>query len=143
MNTQNTTPETLKENLISEIEKLFSDKQNLSDIDIRYHLKDEDFENVEELEEILQDANAFDKEIIYYSNAIEYLRENDPSLRNSLELAHDMGYTADKLNSEILASILATDNARDEFREIENELEALIETYLEELEQLEEEEEEI
>jgi hypothetical protein len=58
-----------------------------------------------------------DTDIIYYSNAIKYLQENDPSLTTSLEMAHDMWYTADKINSELLASILASDNNRDDYND--------------------------
>lgn len=60
----------------------------------------------------LEDAGAFNVEIIYYSNAMDYLSRNDPSLRESLELASDMGYEAKDLSSETLASIHASEQAR-------------------------------
>jgi len=44
-------------------------------------------------------------EIIYYSKAVNYLLENDASLRESLDLANDLGFTLDNLNSETLATI--------------------------------------
>jgi hypothetical protein len=44
-------------------------------------------------------------EIIYYSKAVNYLLENDASLRESLGLANDLGFTLDNLNSETLATI--------------------------------------
>lgn len=46
-----------------------------------------------------------EQEIIYYSRAINYLAENDSSLVDSLALAHEFGFSLDKLNSETLATI--------------------------------------
>lgn len=96
-----------------------------------------DFENAfDSIVEMINDNNGFDNEIIYYSNAMNYLRENDPSLRESLNLAHELGYTADSLDSEILASLLITENIRNEFFQLEDE----INEFFEELEEEEEEE---
>lgn len=44
-------------------------------------------------------------EEIYYANAMEYLKENDPTLTESLELAYNYGYDVKNLNSCILASL--------------------------------------
>ncbi len=56
-----------------------------------------------------------DTDIIYYSNAIEYLQENDQSLWESLEIASDYGYETKDLNSELLASLLATKNNEEDY----------------------------
>lgn len=88
--------------------------------------------------EMIEDNNGFDVEIIYYSNAINFLAKNDPSLNESLEIASEYGYTADNLNSEILASLLASKLVREEFYELESE----INDFFEDLEEEEEEEEE-
>ena len=102
-----------------------------------------DLENAfESIEEIISDNNGFDVEIIYYSKAIDYLKENDPSLRDSLEIAEEFGYDAGKLNSEILASLLASRNSRDEFYEKQDEIDSFFEDLKEELENEEEETEE-
>ena len=42
----------------------------------------EDINNAYDLEQFLEDKGAFDIEIIYYFKAMEYLRENDISLRD-------------------------------------------------------------
>lgn len=98
-----------------------------------------DLENAfDSIEEMISDNNGFDVEIIYYSNAIEYLQENDPSLRDSLEIASEYGYDADKLNSEILASLLASQNSRNDFSELRDQ----IEEFFSELQEEEETEEE-
>ena len=78
--------------------------------------------NFDSIEEEINDNNGFDIDIIYYSNAIEYLKNNDPSLRYSLEIANELGYTADNLNSEILASLLYSQNEREKFNDLEDEI---------------------
>ena len=61
----------------------------------------------EQIHEYFQENNLLDQEIIYYSNAIEFLKKHDQSLSDSLELAKDQGYTIENINSELLASLLA------------------------------------
>lgn len=66
------------------------------------------FEDFEDDENALRDyiqERIYEHEIIYYHRAMEYLKENDPSLMESLELANDCGYSPAKLNSEILATL--------------------------------------
>jgi intracellular sulfur oxidation DsrE/DsrF family protein len=106
-----------------------------SEIDFSYHLSNEDFENFQDIYDLLNDANAFQVEIIYYSNAMKFLSENDSSLRESLEIAHEFGYEAKNLNSELLASLLASKMLQDEFSKLEYE----IESFIDELEENEEE----
>lgn len=70
----------------------------------------------------MQDENVFNYagEVTYYANAMQYLRENDVSLTESLEIAKEYGYNIDALNSEVLASLLKTRNLEEEAREILN-----------------------
>src|ERR1700753_1717421 len=63
----------------------------------------------EDMFEKLQDR-VNEQDIIYYSKAMEYLSENDASLIESLGLAQELGYTAGKLNSELLATLLYQQN---------------------------------
>ena len=88
--------------------------------------------------EMIEDNNGFDIEIIYYSRAINFLAENDPSLHESLEIASDYGYEVQNLDSEILASLLASKLVREEFYGLESE----INDFFADLEEEEEEEEE-
>ena len=118
---------------------------NSIDIDANYHLEDDDLTSADNIRDTLEDSNAFEVEIIYYTTAIEYLRKHDSSLRTSLGLAHEMGFSLDKLNSETLASILASENVKEDFSGIERELDELCEelqTLIEEEEAAEEETEE-
>jgi len=81
-----------------------------SDLDIL------DFSNAfDEILDLLESHNAFDIEIIYYKNAMDYLYQHDMSLTDSLELANELGYKTEDLNSEILASLLASQITRDAF----------------------------
>ena len=70
---------------------------------------------IERIEEYYNDNNLLDVEIIYYSNAIEYLQENDPSLQYSLWIASDLWFETKHRNSELLASLLATENNKESF----------------------------
>lgn len=79
--------------------------------------------------------------IIYYSQAMNYLIENDTSLTSSLSLASDIGYQASDIDSELLASLLYQENLRNEWYEISEEIEEYFEEYLEYLETLNEDEE--
>jgi len=96
------------------------------DFDFQYHLKDEDFDTASDIRDILDDANVFDEEIIYYGVAMEYLTKNDTSLKRSLEIAGNMGYKPENLSSEILASLLASEINRETWGEIESDLDALL-----------------
>lgn len=76
----------------------------------------------EDITELIEDNNGFEVEVIYYSAAIDFLKNNDPSLTDSLELASDFGYYPKDLNSEILASILASDILKKDWFELETEI---------------------
>lgn len=83
----------------------------------------EDINDYEELEYELQEQGAYDIEIIYYNKAMDYLMENDNSLRESMEIASEYDYKTENINSELLASLLASRNARDEFSELKDRIE--------------------
>ena len=93
-----------------------------TDIDILNCIDIDNVSSYNDVYEQIQDNGGFDIEIIYYSNAIKYLSENDPSLNESLEIATEYGYETQNLNSEILASLLASRDARDEFSELETKI---------------------
>ena len=93
------------------------EKTNI-DIEWNYYL---DFDEINinnlsnDIRDQVEESQALDVEIIYYSNAMEYLSRNDASLQASMELASEMGYEVANLNSEILASILASQKLRNDF----------------------------
>lgn len=99
---------------------LLQDTSTLRDyIDTPYIVSGgETFESEDELRDYLQER-IHEAEVIYYTAAMDYLRENDPSLTDALALAHEYGYTADKLNSELLATLLLQQNLSSELAEMD------------------------
>lgn len=77
----------------------------------------EDLKDIDDLFDDLRDNGYFNEEVIYYSSAIRYLKENDPSLTESLEIATEYGYEAKNLNSEVLASLHASQKKENTFYE--------------------------
>ncbi len=92
-----------------------------------------DYDNAfESIYYMIEDNDGFEVEIIYYSRAMDYLSENDPSLRESLEIASEYGLDVQYLNSELLASLLASKLAREEFYGLEPEITAFFDELNEE-----------
>ena len=106
---------------------------NINDIDL-----DDPYYSIYQM---IEDSNGFDIEIIYYTRAIQYLADNDCSLRDSLEIASEYGYDCRDLNSEILASLLSSQNIREDFYKLEDEITEFFDEVREEIENLEESEE--
>ena len=105
--------------------KLCDDFYSDTGIDLAYTMTDgtkpDDIDDaIEQLEE-----RANEIECIYYSNAMEYLAENDASLRDSLSLASEYGCEIGTLNSETLATLLMQANAREKIYEYKDEIEEL------------------
>ena len=118
--------ENLANNTTNNAQKIETFLRSLkTEVEIMDYVKVEDIDYLDaynSIYDMIADNNGFDIEIIYYSRAIEYLKINDNSLRESLEIAQEYGYELKNLNSEILASLLASQNARDEFYELEKEI---------------------
>ena len=113
MNTTNQTRNEKIETFFAELDKRIDINDNLINyVDIDAIDNDDAFTSIYEM---IEENYGFNIEIIYYSNAIKYLQENDPSLRESLEIAAEYGYEVKNLNSEVLASLLKSQNVRDEF----------------------------
>ena len=71
--------------------------------------------DIDEMVDDLRDQGYFNEEIIYYSKAIKYLQENDASLSESIEIALEMGYYLENINSELLASLHYSRQKEDTF----------------------------
>jgi hypothetical protein len=98
----------------------------IENVDFTGFLSGEDFTTFEEVRDLLEDNGAFNVEVIYYNDAMSYLMDHDNSLKNSLELAIEHGYSIKDLNSELLASLLASENARNEFYQLESEINSIL-----------------
>ena len=83
--------------------------------------------DVNQIYDELQDNGFFNVEIIYYHKAMEYLKEHDTSLNESLELAAEMGFNLSYINSECLASLHASQQRMNKFWEdVEPKLDKII-----------------
>ena len=125
---KNETTLTAEEQIEIKLIDLF-EKNNL-DIDISYFYMQQyrgEINEFYDLYDILLSNNALDVEIIYYHKAIDFLKDNDPSLCDSIALACELGCNLENLNSEFLASILATDILRTQFFELEPEINEIFE----------------
>ena len=115
----------LNEKQTQKIVDFFTEIENDTKIEIlsNIELNDIDIENpFDSIYTAIDENNGFNIEIIYYSNAMEYLTRNDTSLSESIEIAVDYGYELKNINSELLASLLASQNSREQFNNYENEI---------------------
>ena len=126
MNTTETTRNEKIETFFAELDKVIDLNDNLINyIDIESIDATDAFNSIYDM---IEENDGFNCEVIYYSNAIKYLQENDPSLNESLEIAAEYGYETKNLNSEILASLLKSQNVRDEFSELKEEINEFFES---------------
>ncbi|MBP9778616.1 MAG: hypothetical protein KBD25_05505 [Rickettsiaceae bacterium] len=86
----------------------------------------EGYDNAKDLIESLQEQ-INQEEVIYYSNAIKYLADNDASLADSIEIACELGYELKNVNSELLATLLQQKNLNEELCALTSEIEACFE----------------
>ena len=124
MNTQTET-ENKTETKLNLLENLWIENLNVVDF-IGYDTDIEDIKNVDDLYNELDNNEAFNIDIIYYNRAMKYLSENDFSLSESIEIAVDMGYSLENINSELLASLHASQKARDDFYNIADEIDEIL-----------------
>lgn len=108
------------ENFVAELDKQI-------DIDLAYYVDCENVDSYDSMYECIDAGSGFDVDIIYYSKAIEYLAEHDPSLHECMSIASELCYDPSNLNSELLASLLASQNARSEFADLEGEIDEFFE----------------
>lgn len=90
-----------------------------SAVDILAIISDGDYEGDEDdfLEYCQERIEETD--ISYYSKAMDYLSEYDPSLEESLELAYNLGFDLQGLTSETLATLLYQQKLTDELHDID------------------------
>lgn len=103
--------------------ELFNNTRYINDnLSLTYVLDYKEVNTTEELEECLNEQIQ-GVEIIYYSNAINILKEEDQSLTESFEIALEYGYELKNLNSEILASLLIQNRCFEELSDFIQEVE--------------------
>lgn len=104
------------------IKKFFDEEIKMNNIDIMYYVDANEVQSFDDVLQQIEDVNGFDVEIIYYTAAMEYLMARDPSLRESIGIAEEYGYTLKNVTSEELASLLASRECREEFMSYEDEI---------------------
>ena len=104
---------------LERVEELFKGT-DLEDIELEGDTAEELIENIEQ--------RIGEEEMIYYSNAMKYLAENDASLQDSLALADELGYELKNLSSETLATLLQQSIMREKLSELKQEIEDIFES---------------
>jgi len=95
-----------------EQKELLDEMYKETGIDIAYILENDKPETIDELVDLIEEEVS-EIQVIYYSNAIKYLAENDPSLTECLALANEYCYEFSDLDSETLATILKQEKAKE------------------------------
>lgn len=122
----NTQTETKEETKFNELTILIDD---FTSIYLPDFLDDEELEDIKDAHELYEELNnndAFNIDIIYYYKAMEYLADNDNSLSESINIAVDMGYELENINSELLASLYASQKAREDFWDIKDDINEIL-----------------
>lgn len=87
------------------------------------------FDDFDSLSYYLDDAQAFHYDTIGYYDAINYLMEEDASLNRSLSLAKEYGYKIDRIDSELLASILISEKRVELWQSFKPQIETILNKY--------------
>ena len=112
---------------LSKEKKVFCDEvYEYTNVDLAYILENEEIEDIDGLYEYVEEDNLTSEEVIYYADAMEYLRENDASLNESIEIALEFGYKLENINSEILATLLKSQKNGEVWEEYKEEIEEKI-----------------
>ena len=93
-----------------------------------------------DIESELNDTDFFNSEIIGYSQAMTLLIMHDTSLTRSMSKAVELGYTLEKINSELLATLLSEEIMREEFEEHKDKIDDFFSDLENEFDDLNEEE---
>ena len=93
----------------------------------------DDLEDAKDFERYFEDLeySTHQTECIYYSKAMKYLSEHDNSLNESLEIASEMGYEVEDLNSELLATLLMQRKELEALYDDKDDLEDLYDEFIE------------
>lgn len=116
--------------MLEKIKEIIKDNEKNYDFNdyILNYCKDDELENIkdgQDLENYLESLNdnrqITDVEVIYYAVAMEYLINNDNSLRESIDIAIEYGYQLKNINSELLATLLKSQNNLNDYQKfVEN-----------------------
>ena len=136
--------EQFKQDVYTDVVIFFSELNFEEEVNDYITWKDYDVEELvklryNDIESELNDTDFFNSEIIGYGQAMELLLKHDTSLTRSVQRAIDVGFTLEKINSELLASLLSEEILREEFKEHKDKIDDFFEELEEKLEELEDE----
>ena len=102
----------------------------LGDLLDRVDIADDDEIDINKIQDVLYEIIIY-YNIIYYSEAIKFLAEHDPSLVESLSLAGDFGYDCSdgNINSELLATLLYQSFFKDKVEDIIDLIEDIVKEF--------------
>ena len=89
-----------------------------------------------DLSDYYQEGQIFD-EFNDANEAIKYLQKEDPSLKDFLEIAFELGYDIANLSSEVLATLIYQQQLHEKWNDCSKEIEPYFEAYDEYLQGLE------
>lgn len=132
INEQNKIIKLIENDLASDFAKVYAeDIFNIIKNTLEDSLEDGGGDTNDIKEQILDEIGDYVSEnvmVVYYSNAIKYLAEVDPSLMDSMEIAYDLGYSPEDINSELLATLLLQDKMKEIITEnIDSYIDAILE----------------
>jgi len=113
---------------IQELKEIIKEEEKQYDFNdfIFNYIDEDDLKNLDKndlrdfLENLNEDEGITRTEVIYYGNAIEYLKKYDDSLEESLQIAEGCDFTLKNLNSEVLASLLKSQNNSIDYQDFIN-----------------------
>lgn len=108
-----------------EIKEIFESYKTLNSYISFYDIFNHDPESMNQVIEEIETL-IFQTEVVYYSTAIDILKNNDVSLRESLQIAEEYGYSPKNLNSEILATLLIQKYLQEDATKLIEEIENLL-----------------
>lgn len=115
-------------NYIEELQKILEGTYLLDELELSEIAEMiKDGTRIEDIQEYIEER-INEIEVIYYDTALKILADEDPSLKTSLGLASDLGYSLDRLNSEILATLVLQDACRTELAENLDAISELVES---------------
>jgi hypothetical protein len=107
----------MKNETKSQLIEMFKETKYLNDyLNINSILNEELYSEITTIEELTEriEERIQETEVIYYSEAINILKEEDQSLTESFEIAEEFGYTLKNLNSEVLATLIIQQRLNEE-----------------------------
>jgi hypothetical protein len=108
------------------IREIYDENPKYHDLDIDKIIEEIDSHDsiyeLDDLNEIIWDTTILQEEFVYYYDAMKYLTENDPSLRESFEIASEYSFDTKNMNSCILAGLLASRQNEEDWHNLAREL---------------------